>query len=94
MIYIDPAILEGEAHQIEGLRDEFSSRLDVRKAAVESLEWDGEGRRAFVDLFTELRVQMASVEDVIGTIAAVLRDAKDGMIEMDEEIAATIRRNA
>ena len=93
MIHIDPDELEREARQIETIRDQFIADLEARQRDIEGLNWEGTCPVAFGELFERLRVKMGEPAELIGNIAALLQDAKDGMIQMDLDLAANMQRN-
>jgi WXG100 family type VII secretion target len=92
MLHVDPETLEAEARMIEDLAEKFGSDLDARQSAVDALDWDGASREAFATMFAETRTQLRDVEGQIAGIAAMLRGAKDGLVEADQSIAQGMRR--
>jgi WXG100 family type VII secretion target len=90
VLRVDPEELESQAVRIESVAGQFGADLDTAQGEVDSLDWDGRTREAFVAMFQEARTQFRDVEQQITSIAATLRAAKDGLIDADEAIARSV----
>jgi WXG100 family type VII secretion target len=86
-ISMTPEELEENAAAVQGAAEDFQTQFDSVKSKVTGATWEGAAAAAFQDLFHDATTQFNGMLDQINGIADLLRRAKDGLSQADQEIA-------
>jgi uncharacterized protein YukE len=84
--------MEAQAGRIETLAHQLQEEIRTANDQLQGVEWQGQSQLAFLQLFEETTTQVNRTAELVGSVAATLRAAKDQIVETDEAIGAGIMR--